>query len=125
MAARKSTNIHPSEHEEQKGFVTWFRQKFPAVLIFAIPNGEHRSISVGKRLKAEGVMRGVPDLFIPQFSIWIEMKRVSGGRLSAEQKEMIQYLRRIGHTVIVGKGATDASRQLLEIMKKDIDVTPF
>ena len=44
-----------SEHSEQVGFVNWFRAKYPKVLIFAIPNGEKRSISVATRLKAEGV----------------------------------------------------------------------
>jgi|TARA_B110000211_G_scaffold57297_1_gene64014 hypothetical protein len=84
------------------------------VLIFAIPNGEKRAITVAKRLKAEGVVRGIPDLFIPQWNLWVEMKRVSGGRLSPEQKGMIGYLEGVGHKVIVGKGAADASKQILE-----------
>ncbi len=28
-----------TEHEEQRDFVKWFRQSFPATRIFAIPNG--------------------------------------------------------------------------------------
>lgn len=84
------------------------------MLIFAIPNGEKRAITVAKRLKAEGVVRGIPDLFIPQWNLWVEMKRVSGGRLSPEQKAMIGYLEGVGHKVIVGKGAADASKQILE-----------
>lgn len=113
----------PTEHAEQVGFVQWFRAQFPRVLIFAIPNGEKRAISVAKRLKAEGVVRGIPDLFIPALGVWIEMKRAEGGRLSKEQRETIRYLESIGHTVIVGRGAGDASRQLLQWMKKDIDAT--
>ena len=116
MAVKKSTNTLPSEHQEQIGVIKWFRQKFPGVLIFAIPNGEKRSISVAKRLKAEGVVRGVPDLFVPEWNLWIEMKRQNGGRLSPDQKNMIEYLHRIGHTVIVGKGAADASRQIIEFL---------
>jgi len=87
------------------------------VLIFAIPNGEKRSITVAKRLKAEGVVRGVPDLYVPAWNLWVEMKRVSGGRLSPDQKEMITYLENIGHKVIVGKGAGDASKKVLEYLK--------
>jgi len=87
-------------------------------LIFAIPNGEKRAITVAKRLKAEGVVRGIPDLFIPQFNLWGEMKRISGGRLSPEQRAMIQYLEGIGQKVIVGKGAADASRQILEFLEE-------
>lgn len=109
--------ISPSEHSEQVGFINWFRAKYSQVLIFAIPNGEKRAISVAKRLKMEGVVRGVPDLFVPAWNLWIEMKRVSGGRLSPDQKQMIEYLEGARHTVIVGKGATDASQQVLKFME--------
>ena len=107
----------PSEHSEQVGFINWFRVQYPRVLIFAIPNGEKRSITVAKRLKAEGVVRGVPDLYVPAWNLWVEMKRVSGGRLSPDQKETITYLENIGHKVIVGKGAGDASKKVLEYLK--------
>jgi hypothetical protein len=110
--------ISPSEHDEQVGFINWFRAKYPSVLIFAIPNGEKRAISVAKRLKAEGVVRGVPDLYVPAWKLWIEMKRASGGRLSPDQKEMINYLESIGNTVIIGKGASDASKKVLDFMEK-------
>ena len=111
--------ISPSEHSEQVGFINWFRSQYPEILIFAIPNGEKRAISVAKRLKAEGVVRGVPDLFIPAWNLWVEMKRVSGGRLSTDQKQMISYLENIGHKVIVGKGATDASQHIRKFMEKN------
>jgi len=111
--------ISPSEHSEQVGFINWFRSQYPEILIFAIPNGEKRSISVAKRLKMEGVVRGIPDLFIPAWNLWIEMKRVSGGRLSTDQKQMISYLENIGHTVIIGKGATDASQHIRKFMEKN------
>ena len=115
MTSKKSPRS-PTEHEEQVGLVNWFRDRFPMVLIFAIPNGEKRSISVARRLKAEGVKAGVPDLFVPEWDLWIEMKRREGGRLSAEQKDVIRYLEGIGDTVIVGEGAGDASRQILKFI---------
>jgi hypothetical protein len=85
-------------------------------LIFAIPNGGKRNISTAKKLKAEGVVPGVPDLFIPAWGIWIEMKRQKGGRTSSDQDGMISYLESIGHHVIVGYGATDASDKLLSLL---------
>ena len=103
----------PLEHAEQVGFLNWFRVRFPPVLIFAIPNGDHRAITTAKRLKAEGVVAGVPDLFIPQWDLWIEMKRREGGRLSEDQRRIIAHLQSVGHHVIVGRGAEDASRQVL------------
>jgi VRR-NUC domain. len=114
MNGRKT---HPSETEEQEGFVNWFRTKFSGVLIFAIPNGGHRAISTAKRLKAEGVVSGIPDLHVPAWRLWVEMKRVKGGKLSAEQEAMILHLEGLGHKVVVGKGAEDASAQIVEWIK--------
>lgn len=105
-----------SETVEQEGFVNWFRNRFPGVLIYAIPNGGHRAHSVALRLKAEGVVPGVPDLHVPDWRLWIEMKREKGGVVSADQKDMIRYLEGIGHKVIVGRGARDASRQVLDFL---------
>jgi len=107
-----------SEHAEQVGFVHWFRARFPRVLIFAIPNGGKRAANTARQLKAEGVVRGVPDLFVPEWRLWVEMKRAKGGSLSPDQRGMIAYLDAIGHHVIVGKGAADASKQVLEWLKK-------
>lgn len=106
----------PSEHKEQAGFVQWFRAKWPRVVIFAIPNGGKRNITTARNLKLEGVVAGVPDLFIPEWSTWIEMKRQKGGRLSRDQEEMINYLESVGHRVVVGYGAADASDKLLKLL---------
>ena len=110
--------ISRSESDEQIGFVNWFEAQFPGVRIFHIPNGGHRSISVAKKLKAEGVRPGVPDLFIPAWRIWIEMKRTKGGRVSKEQKEWADYLRGVGYVVIIATGARDASLQLLQVLRE-------
>ena len=109
----------PSEHSEQVGFVRWFRTKWPRMLIFAIPNGGKRNITTAKLLVKEGVVAGVPDLFIPAWGIWVEMKRQKGGRLSADQEGMINYLESVGHHVVVGLGALDASEKLLRLLKMD------
>ena len=105
-----------SEHAEQAGFLQWFKVKYPGTIIMAIPNGGKRDIVTAKKLQMEGVTPGVPDLFIPAWSLWIEMKK-PGGRLSEAQKDMIEYLTRIGHTVIIGYGARDASEKVLEFLK--------
>ena len=105
-----------SEHSHQVGFLQWFRAKYPGILIFAIPNGGKRDIVTAKKLQMEGVVPGVPDLFVPAWSLWIEMKK-PGGRLSEAQKDMIEYLEGIGHTVIVAYGARDASMKVLEFCK--------
>lgn len=104
----------PTEHEEQRDFVRWFRQTFKDVLIFSIPNGGSRNKATAARLKAEGVVPGVPDLFVPAWRLWIEMKRTKGGSLSKEQKDVINYLKREKYSCIVGKGSKDAKEKINE-----------
>jgi hypothetical protein len=85
------------------------------VRIFAIPNGGRRAMKTAKMLKATGVLKGVPDLYVPGWNLWIEMKRAKGGKLSPEQKSMLAYLENeCLHNVIVGHGFEDARNQVLE-----------
>jgi hypothetical protein len=108
-------NNCPLEHDEQVAFVQWFKLKFPGVRILAIPNGTRASIRVAIKAKKEGVSSGVPDLYIPAWKLWIEMKRQKGGTLSVEQKEWIQYLESINDKVIIGRGCEDAAAQVLAL----------
>ena len=105
-------NDSPSEHHEQAVTVQWFRRAWPGVVIFAIPNGGVRDIRTATRLKIEGVTAGVPDLFVPAWRLWIEMKRTKNGSVSAEQKCFIKYLESVNYAVIVAKGADDAKLQI-------------
>jgi hypothetical protein len=102
----------PTEHEEQRELVRWFRQTFRDVRIFAIPNGGSRGRAQGGRLKAEGVSAGVPDLLVPAWALWIEMKRTQGGSVSPEQRDWHAYLRSIGHTVLVCRGFLQAKEEI-------------
>lgn len=104
----------PSEHVEQVTLINWFRTTYPDVRIFAIPNGGWRDQNTAKKLKAEGVDSGVPDVFVPEWQLWIEMKRQKGGRLSPEQKSWKEYLEAAGYRVIIGRGFEDAKRQIEE-----------
>jgi len=107
----------PTESDEQIGFLRWFEMQFRGVWIFHIPNGGHRAISVAKKMKEEGVKAGVPDLYVPSWKLWIEMKRTKGGVVSKDQRAWHEYLECIGDAVIIGRGATDASRQVMEFLK--------
>jgi len=98
----------PTEHEEQRELVKWFRQTFDGVRIFAIPNGGARNIATATRLKVEGVSAGVPDLYVPAWRLWIEMKRQKGGRVDPAQADWHAYLETCGDMVIVCKGSDHA-----------------
>ncbi len=105
-----------SESKEQMLLVQWMRRTYPPVRIFAIPNGGGRSMSQGAKLKAEGVTRGVPDLYIPAWRMWVEMKREKGGRIDPDQADWHEYLQSIGDTVLVGYGFEDAKQKILQII---------
>lgn len=106
--AQTGKTLFPSEHIEQVHVVAWFRRTFPGVELWAIPNGGERRKAEAARLKAEGVTAGVPDLFIPAWRLWVEMKRQKGGKVSKEQKEKAEYLKSVGYHVEVCRGAAEA-----------------
>jgi hypothetical protein len=79
----------------------------------AFANGGKRGIREAVRLKAEGVRKGMPDLFWPKprngkHGFFVEMKRTLGGRLSKEQKEVIAELIADGYEVAVCNGFAEA-----------------
>lgn len=106
----------PIEHVEQREYVSWFRKRYRPKRIFAIPNGGKRGKREAHKLVVEGVSAGVPDLFVPEDLLWVEMKRKKGGSLSKEQKDWRDYLLSIGHKWIVAKGFEDAKTQTVAIL---------
>ena len=110
----------PPESEEQKALFDWW-QRTPYArhfVMYHIPNGGRRNKITGARLKAEGVVAGVPDVFLASprqgfHGLYIEMKRQRGGTVQATQKELITALRPAGYRVEVCKGWWEA-REVIE-----------
>ena len=107
----------PLEHEEQKNFVKWFHTQYPRVLIYAVPNSAMRDYKLAAYLRAEGMFAGIPDLHIPAWRCWIEMKRVKGSVISDEQKWCEAYLKGIGDTHFFAYGCDDAIRKVKEVAR--------
>lgn len=129
-------NKVPTEHAEQSALITWATLsagRHPELrLLHAIPNGSFlgdgvkrlasgKTVSLGairsRKLKAEGVKTGVPDLCLPVarggfFGLYIEMKRTQGGTLSPEQKQWRQDLIEQGYHVALCKGQPAAQQTL-------------
>jgi len=101
-----------SEHYEQVELVNWFRHTYPSVLIYAVPNGGNRSASEANAMVLEGVVAGIPDLHVPEWDVFIEMKRTKGGIVSDEQLAIMNYLTLCGKKCIVGMGFEDAKEQI-------------
>lgn len=113
----------PTEHAEQVAFVRWFKANYPDVWIFAIPNGGWRNKATAQRLKQEGASPGAPDLMIPEWRAFIEMKRSKGGRVSPEQRERLDYLTRCGYQTAVCAGFVEAVA-FVQGCKKNPDTRP-
>ena len=116
VANRVNTAGQASESREQQALFRWwdmYRSQCPAALMFAVPNGGARSAVTGARLKAEGVLAGVPDVFLAfpaggLHGLFIEMKRAKGGATSTAQKIVGEILSRAGYGVAVCHGWQDA-----------------
>ena len=100
-----------SEHDEQVAVCQYL--DLLGVVYCAVPNGGHRHIGVAKKLKAEGVKAGVPDLllFSPVLDyrgVAIEMKDVKNGSVSPAQREFHKRMRLCGWLVEVCRGSDEA-----------------
>ena len=114
-ACTRTEALCPSEHQEQVALMQWWRI-WPGkreALLFAVPNGGLRRIKTAAELRSEGVLAGVPDLFLAalrdgQPGLWIEMKRRHGGRVSEAQRAVHTQLNAAGYPVAVCRGWEEA-----------------
>ncbi len=110
-----------SEHLEQVKVIQWtIRNRVNGERIkdylFSIPNGGLRNMKVAMKLKAEGVTRGVSDLFLAYpndgyHGLWIEMK-VKGGKVSKEQAAWLERMEGVGYKAAVCYGHEEAIKEL-------------
>jgi hypothetical protein len=90
-------------------------------LLYSIPNEGKRSMQEADRLKRQGLRSGIPDLCLPvrskcgkYGSLYLEMKRESGGHVSANQHKMIENLRKYGNMVEVCRNAESGLKTIAE-----------
>jgi hypothetical protein len=65
-------------------------------------------------MRLEGVRRGIPDLMIPAWRTFVEMK-AEKGRLSEHQIERIDYLISVGYQCLVCYGFDDFKNQITQL----------
>ena len=123
-------NLIPTEHQEQVTVIDWWnitckRFGLPASALFAIPNaGAGAQRGQAGKMKAEGVRRGIPDLFlaVPRTAaspnlltryhgMFIEMKR-RGKRATDEQEQEMNALMRRGYWCVTCDSADGAMRAI-------------
>lgn len=121
------TATQASEREEQTALMQWAQSQErhypPLAKLIAFPNGmAASSIVEARRMKAQGMKPGVPDLILPfpcggKAGLWIEMKRRDGGRLSSDQRIWLDYLNEVGYHAAVAKGWEDASKIIIDYLE--------
>lgn len=121
-------NDTPTEHQEQARVIAWARaheEEYPGLdVLHASVNGAFFAGDARKRamqaarLRAAGMLPGVPDLFLPvprppYHGLFIEMKRTKGGTVSEEQHRILSRLAALGYCVVVCPGADIAIREIV------------
>ena len=75
-----------TEHSIQTKVVQYIRTFYPEVLICSIPNGSGTSASNRLHLYQEGLLAGMPDLFIAE-ARWFQMHQSRYHLLPPHQKD--------------------------------------
>ena len=111
-----SKNTTPHESWEQQSLVAELERLEPGILMEINPAaGMKLDKRMAAKVKALGYQAGTLDIFLPEYRVYIELKRQQGGSLSPEQKARIPRLEAAGYRVIVAKGAVDAIDQLRKL----------
>lgn len=121
-----SKNTTPHESWEQQSLIAELERLEPGILMEINPAA---GMKLDKRMAATvkmlGYQAGTLDIFLPEYRVYIELKRQKGSALSPEQKTRIPRLEAAGYRVIVAKGAVDAINQLgkLGLFQLTIEIT--
>jgi hypothetical protein len=112
VAKKKFDKLIPLEKTEQINLVSEFKRKYPDVVIFMARNDGFRTKSEKAEQLLLGLHKGVSDLVIPEFRIFLEMKRIKNSKWSEEQQEFKRYVESIGYYYVLGYGCDDALEKI-------------
>lgn len=114
------------ESSEQISLFRWAAYAQPALpdlkWMFHIPNGGKRDLRVAKKLKAEGVKAGVPDICLPvprgnYHGLYIELK-AGKNKTTENQDNWLDALSANGYFTAVCYGWEAASREITKYLKQ-------
>jgi Uma2 family endonuclease len=117
-----------NESKIQAAFHKYMRYAYPDVMAFAIPNGffaGKNGIAHAVRMKAEGMMKGVPDYWIiapsadgKYVGLIIEFK-AGNNKPSKEQKHYLEYLNNNSFRAVVCYSTDEAIYEVERYMDDD------
>lgn len=110
-----------TERAIQVAAVSFIRNFYPEIILFAVPNGANTTEVNRFQLIREGLLSGVPDIFVAHKSqdhpgLFLEFKK-PGGRLSDKQKVVIDRLKLAGYRVEVVYDSMEAIDIVLDHVK--------
>lgn len=118
----------PPEWREQAMLCEW-RDKIGVYqypeLRWMYATGNGLRLPIGQRVKFQrcgGMTSGIPDIVVPVArggfcGLYLEMKRLAGGRASSEQVECLKFLRNQGYQAAIAQGwqqAVDIVQRYME-----------
>jgi len=121
MKSKVITKV-PTEFEEQVALfqlAQLYAHQFPELrFLNGSLNGVRLTIGSAVKCKKIGMRKGYPDLFLParrgEFpGLYIELKRVKGGRIEPEQREWREFLISQGYAHYFCKGAKEAWKVII------------
>lgn len=94
-------------------WVRWQEKKNPVLkVIHHVPNEGKTTLAGGARKKRKGCRAGILDINVPipkgdYCGLWIELKTIKG-KVSVEQKKIIEILHRLGHCIRIAYSGEEA-----------------
>ena len=120
-------NRVPLEAFEQELIFKWRDQnkiKYPDLaLLHSSGNGLRLTPGQATKAKKQGLTKGLPDIFLPvpknnYYGLFIELKRIKGGKVSPEQEMFIKALEKQGYKAKVCHGHQES----IEIIKEYLGI---
>jgi hypothetical protein len=127
IASKQLVRSMQSESQIQQACIQWFRYNYPdlwnAGMLYHNANEGIRPGGQGRRIKREGLVKGVADLClsVPKGgfgALYIEMKK-PGGRLSPEQKQWGENAIKYGNKWVVCYSCEEFANIITNYLKSD------
>lgn len=124
----KDASPVPTESQEQQRLFQWAKMqsgKYPELeLMYHIPNEGKRSRITGRRMVAEGLKKGVPDICLPvarggSHGLYIELKRTKDWKITQEQENWMRDLMGQGYEVALCIGWEKAADVILNYLRQE------
>lgn len=113
-----------NELKVQIAVVNWIKWNFPEMLYCASAGGMRTTLSVAKKMKASGYVKGVPDLQLMHPTnihngMFIELKADKKSYATKEQKIWIEKLNQRGYYAVICKGFDHAIEEITNYLNEE------